>query len=162
MGLLEGSGSINKIQMQEHLLEKAGSGAGKGSAECPGWRKPTSASRLLLGESLKMLRVYDRAPSPVGKPSAFVRHHWSLEAVPAPLTGRCVVGTTVFPGQYSALRFITPLPWEQGCLGWLRHGFRINPPSGQLPGPSLGSLLSECGKSWLDGTFLSPASSARS
>lgn len=111
---------------------------------------------------IKVLKVYGRAPSPVGKHSVFVRGHRSPEVVPAPLTGRCAVGTTGFPGQCSALRFVTPLPREGGCLGWLRHGFRINPPSGHLPGPPLGSLLSERGKSWLDGTFLSPASSARS
>lgn len=102
-----------------------------------------------------MLKVYDRALSRMGKPSVFVCGGWSLVVVPAPPSHRCVVGTTVVPGQCSVR---DSSAWERGYLGWLRHGFRINLPSGCFPGLSLGSVLSERGKSCSDGTFHPPSS----
>lgn len=119
------------------------------------WRKPTQRPSSASRRVVKMFKVYDRALSPVGKPSAFVWGGWSPEVLPAPPSHQCVVGTTVVPGQCSVR---DSSAWEGGYLGWLRHGFRINLPSGCFPGLLLRSVLSERGKSWSDGTFHPPSS----
>lgn len=80
---------------------------------------------LCFSESHKEAQGLWQGPEPRGKASCI-------------FLGSLEPGAGVCPPAW----FIFPLSWEGSCLGCLCHEFRINPPSGLLPGCFLRSFLS--------------------